>query len=217
MILPETLYLKFLAGMEEYNMKKLFHNGMVLFLLFCLLAGALPCAGIQAASKNKKAGSAFARAVAAGTVSYKKRDAGLVDDLDYDGVKELIIIHDGDDPSFEVWKYAKGKVSRLAGLDNFDPGWVCYIKSKKQFWYMGECDGSWMSCYQVAGKKVKQKVSYTYSVLSKGKYPVVKEKNGKKTKISFKKYVNLRESIMKNNNAKPISKSKLIQKLAGMK
>ena len=183
----------------------------------CVRGNIVSIAGVQAASKNKKVGSAFARAVAAGTVSYKKGDAGLVDDLDHDGVKELIIIHDGDGPSFEVWKYAKGKVSRLAGLDNFDPGWVCYIKSKKQFWYMGECDGSWMSCYQVAGKKVKQKVSYTYSVLSKGKYPVEKEKNGKRTKISLKKYMNLWESTMKNNNAKPISKSKLIQKLAGMK
>lgn len=49
-----------------------------------------------------------------------------------------------------------------------------------------EMPDQWMSCYQVAGKKVKQKVSYTYSVLSKGKYPVVKEKNGKRTKISLK-------------------------------
>lgn len=200
-------------------MKKLFHNGMVLLMLVCLLISTLPCANIQAASKNKKAGSAFARAVASGKIPYKKIDSHrtsvFLQDLNGDGIKELIMFYD-DGPSFDVWQYAKGKASLLVSY-NFDPGLLYYIKSKKQFWYMGECDGSWLRCYQVVGKKVKERVRYDYSILFKGKYPVEKKENGKVTKISFKKYKKLLKNIQKNNSAKPISKTKLIQKLASMK
>lgn len=55
---------------------------------------------VSAASKNKQAGSAFAKAITTGKISYKaatgelpeKGDLALVEDLDGDGVKELVII-----------------------------------------------------------------------------------------------------------------------------
>lgn len=206
---------------EREYMKRLFHNGMVLFLSLCLLVCAQPCADMQAAGKNKKAGSAFAKAIATGKIPYKKGDAAIVDDLDKDGVKELIVFINQDVTyDFEVWKYSKGTVSKFVSFCYYDPAYVYYDKDKKLFWYFGECEGSWLDGYQVVGKKVKQKVKYSYSIMEKGKYPVEKERNGKKTKITMKKYKKLLRSVqgIQNENAiNPVSKSKLIKKLAGMK
>lgn len=190
---------------------------------------------VSAASKNKQAGSAFAKAITTGKISYKaatgglpyeKGDLALVEDLDSDGVKELVIIHHKQSlPSFTVWKYAKGKVSKLAGwnkavvlTDRY--GWGCYMlydKKNKVFWCIGEADGGWMAGYRLVGKKVKEKVFYDRYLAFSGKYKVHKIVNGKSTEISLKKYEALRKNIRKNGTIPTISKTKLIQKLKNMK
>jgi len=190
---------------------------------------------VSAAGKNKKAGDAFAKAITVGKISYKaavgdlpyeKGDLALVEDLDSDGVKELVIIHHKQSlPSFTVWKYAKGKVSKLAGwnkaaalTDRF--GWGCYMlydKKNKVFWCIGDADGGWMAGYRLEGKKVKEKVFYDRYLAFSGKYKVHKIVNGKSTEISLKKYEVLRKNIRKNGTIPTISKTKLIQKLKNMK
>lgn len=190
---------------------------------------------VSAASKNKQAGSAFAKAVTAGKISYKaatgglpykKGDLALVEDLDGDGVKELVIIHHKQSlPSFTVWKYAKGKVSKLASWNKAAAltdryGWGCYLlydKKKKVFWCIGEAEGGWMAGYQLAGKKIKEKVCYDAYLASSGKFKVHKIVNGKSAETSMKKYEALREDILKNGTIPTMSKTKLIQKLKNMK
>lgn len=198
-------------------MKKLMKKILFMVFIFGLFFASLHPETVQAASKNKKAGNAFAKAVANGKIRYGKHDKFSLCDVNNDGVKELII--ESDYSFYTAWQYKKGKVTRLF---DFEAEYtLSYDKKKKVFWMRGEADCAWAIAYKLKGKKlVEKKESYLADPnMSPEKVIYQKTVNGKTKGITAKKYNQAMKRIEKNNamKMKTVSKTKLIQTLTKMK
>lgn len=204
--------------MKKANLLK---RVLSIVLVGALVVGSMPSAKVQAASANRKAGKAFARALNTGKITFNDDSQYCLCDMNRDGVKELII--EEDSSHYVIWKYSNGKVSKL--LDFYAEYVLSYNKKTNTFWETGDGDGGWANSYKWKGKKlVPSKTSYNISSVeakgkNKWKWVATKTVNGKTTKISKKKYDSIQKNIEKNNamKMKSISKSKLILKLQNKK
>lgn len=157
-------------------------------LIMCLLLVGLTPAKVDAKSKNKKAYTAYAKAVNNDANDfYSSEVSWYVDDVNGDKVKDLIVF---DWELFRVYTYKNGKAVVLA--EKYPDRSIYYHKKDKVFWETGEGDGGWANKFKVTKKGIKNIVSYNAHMYSAPQY--WKEKNGKKTKISSSKY----RSVWKN-------------------
>lgn len=200
-------------------MKRILKKGLVVWIVLCLITGCIPVYGVQAASKNRKAGKAFARALATGKIKYPGKKYGRYGlcDIDGDGIKELVI-EDSRISHYTFWTYKKGKVSKQ--IKFYAEFFLCYNKKTKTFWELGDGDGGWMNSYKRKGKKLKRaKTSYSIYGVSSNKWVAEKTVNGKTKKISKKKYDSMQKSIIKKDALKmaALNKPKLMQKLLRLK
>lgn len=199
-------------------MKKQLKNGMTLLLLLCMVTNIFAGGSSEAASKNKKAGSAFARAVASGKIAFQNKNAAGIADVNGDGVKELVTLSGEYGDTLTVWKYANGKVSKVA--QDYSVDLVYFNKSKKLFWLSEPSDGTYMRGCKISGKKFKEVETLSCGLYGvEGKFKAEKTVNGKTTKLSKKEFNKTYKNIIKKDtlHMKYMSKAKLIQKLAGMK
>lgn len=173
--------------------------GMLIVVSLLLGELAVQHKNAQAADVNKKAGKAFAKALIQKKIKYD--GTYCLCDINFDGIKELIVERKSGCLHYVIWKYANRKVSKLADFDG-EGRILTYDKKTKTFWNLGDGDGAWMCPYKLKNGKFKETGTW-YGIRSEA-YGEKAEKNTKKgtKKISVKKYRKIEKHIVKNNAIK---------------
>lgn len=183
--------------------------GVIALLLVEL---AVPSQNAKAADVNEKAEMAFAEALVQEKIKYGGEYC--LCDINSDGVKELLVTANRHSSKYDIWKYANGKVSKVAEFDKlYFREILAYDKKTKTFWRLGEDEGDevWMTAYKLKNGKVK-KTGTRYEINN----GIAKKISKKAAKIiTFKEYSKKQNNIKKNNaiKMKEVKKTMLIAKL----
>ena len=124
-----------------------------LIIPFIIMVITLP---VNATSKNKKAGKAFATALANGTINYNKNMNYSIADMDGDGVKDLLI---NNSSLATVYSYKNGRINKII---EFCPEYILsYDSKKKVFFEMGSGSGEWVMAHKFKNGRLIMKYSYS--------------------------------------------------------
>ena len=148
-----------------------------------------------AASKSKKAKSAYARAIRNGSISIGSQTYSAVSDANRDGYPELILA-DHISNMLKIYTYKNGKVVLIVAY-GCEAWATSYDTSRRVFYIGGDSDTWFRDEYKL--KKCSLIHSGTYiwkrsKDYSSGRY--VKIKNGKETEISKSAF--MKKEITKN-------------------
>ena len=188
-------------------MKSFRKSGIALLLVFTLAIGVFSASGSIAASKNRKAGVAFAAALSNGSIGYDANSTFSIGDMNGDGVKDLLIVKRG---TAKVYSYKSGSVKTI--LKYYPEYSLGYDVAKKVFWEVGEGDGSWRIALKLKNGSLVEQYRYYSEYGSGDTLTYYYQKVGKNPKkITAAKYSKISKRAAKSEST--LSKEDLIEKL----
>ncbi len=183
-----------------------------ILIIITILLGVLSFPNsADAASKNRTAGKAYAKALKNGTINYTSGMSYNIADMNGDGVKDLLINQDG--VKSTVYTYKNGRLTTL--LTCCPEYRLVYCTKKKAFFMSGEGAGGWVTAYKLKNGQLIEKYSYSALLGPNGITYEYRTSNNVRKSISAKTYSNAWK--LSNKYTYKTTKVKLINKLKKLK